>query len=195
MTEDTLLNDQKAASVHKKEGFQVVSGVPSIGVSSEFLAKQYLSKSTNGEVLSESHLYLTLALIERPFSCPANQINLASIKIHWGQLSLPPEPEPRMEKQWRHNIFLPNCFSGISRGRGKDGQGNYWNIYPANMNGFLYRDFRQERKSKERRQQWECGIFLEDVFGSLGKLCSIYARIYFTSALLIPRPYVENNLF
>lgn len=39
MTEDTLLNHEKAISVHKKEEFQVVSGVPTIGVTSEFFAK------------------------------------------------------------------------------------------------------------------------------------------------------------
>lgn len=63
MTEDTLLNDQKAVSVHKKE---VSNGFWSpiywsIGVISASFAKQYLSKSTNEEVLSESHLCLMLA--------------------------------------------------------------------------------------------------------------------------------------
>lgn len=68
ITEDVLLNDQKAVSVHEKEEFQVASEVSFIGVTSEFFAKQCFSNSANEEVLSESHLYLILAFIQKPFS-------------------------------------------------------------------------------------------------------------------------------
>ena len=113
-TEDTVLNGQKAISVHEKEEFQVVSGVLSIGVASEFFAKQYFSNGTGEEVLSESHLYLILAFIKGHFHLPANKMNLASTYIHWGQLSL--SPEPGMEKQWRPDISRHNCSITMERG-------------------------------------------------------------------------------
>ena len=50
------------------------------------------------------------------FTWPANKMNLASIYIHWGQLFLPPEPEPEMEKEWRPNISLHDCFIRMERG-------------------------------------------------------------------------------
>lgn len=95
----------------------MVSAVPSIGVTSAFFAKQYFSNSTDEEVLSESHLYLILAFIRGHFHLPANKMNLASTYIHWGQLSLP--PEPGMEKQWRPDISQHDC--SISMGRGITG--------------------------------------------------------------------------